>query len=152
MTQPLLLAGIGGGRSGSDHATAVSSPSTLYLADTNVYVTAANDPAVRERFEAFLERHGPLLVSAVVVAEVLIGIRDAARHGAVVQALSAGTATRAFRRLDSLTGVAHKCTVAHYAQRIYFRQHHDRGRHGSPRYPASPRLGGSSSRHQGRGS
>jgi predicted nucleic acid-binding protein len=70
----------------------VSSPSTLYLADTNVYVTAANDPAARERFEAFLERHGPLLVSAVVVAEVLIGVRDAARHEAVVQALGAGTA------------------------------------------------------------
>jgi predicted nucleic acid-binding protein len=70
----------------------VSSPSILYLADTKVYVTAANDPAARERFEAFLERHGPLLVSAVVVAEVLIGVRDAARHEAVVQALSAGTA------------------------------------------------------------
>lgn len=70
----------------------MSSPSTVYLADTNVYVTAANDPAVREHFEAFLERHGPLLVSAVVVAEVLIGVRDAARNGAVVQALSAGTA------------------------------------------------------------
>ena len=69
----------------------MSSPSTIYLADTNVYVTAANDPAARERFEAFLERHGPLLVSAVVVAEVLIGVRDAARHEAVVQALSAGT-------------------------------------------------------------
>lgn len=70
----------------------MSSPSILYLADTNVYVTAANDPAARERFEAFLERHGPLLVSAVVVAEVLIGVRDAARHEAVAQALSAGTA------------------------------------------------------------
>lgn len=91
------------------------SPSSLYLADTNVYVTAANDAEARERFEAFLERHGPLLVSAVVVAEVLIGVANAARHGAVVQALSAGTvvaaptvddwtrAARAVARLGSQT-------------------------------------------------
>jgi predicted nucleic acid-binding protein len=71
------------------------SSSSLYLADTNVYVTAANDIEARKRFEAFLERHGPLLVSAVVVAEVLIGVADAARHGAVIQALSAGTVVAA---------------------------------------------------------
>ena len=66
-----------------------SSPS--YLADTNVYVMAINDPTVRQRFEAFVQRHGPLLVSAIVAAEVLIGIPDVARHEAAVQALGAGS-------------------------------------------------------------
>lgn len=67
----------------------------LYIADTNVYVTAANDARTRERFEEFLESHGPLLVSAVVVAEVLIGVADTARHAAVIRALSAGAAVAA---------------------------------------------------------
>ena len=62
----------------------------LYLADTNVYVGAANEPAFRQRFEAFIRDHGPLVVSAVVVAEVLVGIADAARHPAAVRALTAG--------------------------------------------------------------
>lgn len=74
---------------------AVSSSSTLYVADTNVYVTAANDAKARERFEEFLERHGPLPVSAVVVAEILIGVADSSLHGRVVQALSAGTTVAA---------------------------------------------------------
>ena len=63
----------------------------LYVADTNVYVTAANDPAFRQRFEAFIRERGPLLVSTVAIAEVLIGIADPARHPAAVRALTAGT-------------------------------------------------------------
>jgi predicted nucleic acid-binding protein len=62
-----------------------------YAADTNVYVRAANDPSFRERFEAFVHRHGPLVVSSIVIAEVLIGVADGSRHHAVVRALSAGT-------------------------------------------------------------
>lgn len=62
-----------------------------YAADTNVYLTAANDPAFLTRFEAFVRAHGPLVVSTVVIAEVLIGIGDASRHDRVVRALSAGT-------------------------------------------------------------
>ncbi len=62
-----------------------------YAADTNVYVRAANDPSVRDRFEAFIRRHGPLVVSAVVIAEVLIGVAEVSRHNAVIRALSAGT-------------------------------------------------------------
>jgi predicted nucleic acid-binding protein len=62
-----------------------------YVADTNVYVRAANEPAFRDRLEAFVQRDGPLVVSSVVVAEVLIGITDVRRHDAAVQALSAGT-------------------------------------------------------------
>jgi hypothetical protein len=54
----------------------------LFLADTNVYVGAANDARFRERFEGFIGEQGPLLVSAVVAAEVLIGIADVARHAA----------------------------------------------------------------------
>lgn len=61
-----------------------------FLADTNVYVAAANQPAFRERFEQFLEREGPLFVSAVVAAEVLVGIADPARHKAAERALTAG--------------------------------------------------------------
>ena len=66
-------------------------PGSLYVADTNVYVTAANDPDFRERFETFLRRQGPLPVSAVVVAEVLLGIANPARHDDAVQAMTAGT-------------------------------------------------------------
>lgn len=62
-----------------------------YTADTNVYVMAANDAAFRARFETFLRTHGPLLVSSVAVAEVLIGVVDAERHAGVIQALGAGT-------------------------------------------------------------
>jgi predicted nucleic acid-binding protein len=43
-----------------------------YAADTNVYVRAANEPSFQEQFEAFIQLHGPLIVSSVVVAEVLI--------------------------------------------------------------------------------
>jgi predicted nucleic acid-binding protein len=52
---------------------------------------AANDGEFRVRFEQFVQSHGPLLVSAVAVAEVLIGVADAARHAAIVRALGAGT-------------------------------------------------------------
>ncbi len=62
----------------------------LFVADTNLYVGAANDPELRRRFEAFIEDHGPLLVSSVVLAEVLIGIPDMARHSAAAAALAAG--------------------------------------------------------------
>jgi predicted nucleic acid-binding protein len=62
-----------------------------FAADTNVYVRAANEPAFRSRFEAFVQREGPLVVSGVVIAEVLIGVPDVRRHEAVVGALSAGT-------------------------------------------------------------
>ena len=63
----------------------------LFLADTNLYVGAANDPAFRDHFEAFIHQHGPLLVSAVVVAEVLIGIPETVRHPLAAAALTAGT-------------------------------------------------------------
>lgn len=62
----------------------------LFVADTNLYVGAANDSEFRRRFEDFIQEHGPLLVSAVVVAEVLIGIADVARHPAAAAALAAG--------------------------------------------------------------
>jgi predicted nucleic acid-binding protein len=60
------------------------------MADTNVYVMAANHDAFRSRFETFIHERGPLLVSSVVVAEYLIGVRDSARHAAVARALGAG--------------------------------------------------------------
>jgi predicted nucleic acid-binding protein len=65
--------------------------SPRYLTDTNIYVSAANDPDFREQFERFLGDRGPLEVSAVVVSEVLIGIADATRHSAAVRALTAGS-------------------------------------------------------------
>lgn len=64
---------------------------STYIADSNVYISAANDPSFRERFEAFIFANGPLEVSSVTVAEVLIGMRDHARHARAVQALVAGT-------------------------------------------------------------
>jgi len=62
-----------------------------YAADTKVYVRAANESWFRGRFETFVRAHGPLVVSSVVIAEVLIGVAEAGRHNAVIRALSAGT-------------------------------------------------------------
>lgn len=62
-----------------------------YIADTNVYIMAASDREFRDRFEAFIRDHGPLLVSAVVAAEYLIGIADASKHMPIVDAMRAGT-------------------------------------------------------------
>lgn len=64
-----------------------------FLADTNVYVAAANEPEFRDRFERFLDREGPLFISAVVAAEVLLGIADPTRHAAATRALTAGGGT-----------------------------------------------------------
>jgi predicted nucleic acid-binding protein len=62
-----------------------------YIADTNVYIMAANDAEFRQRFASFIRDHGPLLVSAIVLGEYLIGIADVAKHQAVVTAMRAGT-------------------------------------------------------------
>jgi predicted nucleic acid-binding protein len=78
-----------------------------YTADTNVYVRAANEPSFRGRFEAFVQQHGPLVVSAIVIAEVLIGVADVSRHNGVIRALSAGTTPLAPHSDDWITaGVA----------------------------------------------
>ena len=65
--------------------------SSLYVADTNIYVGAANDAGFLAKFEGFVREHGALLVSTVVVAEVMIGIPDAARRAEAVEALASGT-------------------------------------------------------------
>lgn len=62
-----------------------------YIADTNVYVRATNEPSFREHFEAFVRQNGPLVVSSVVIAEVLSGVVESRRHDATIRALSAGT-------------------------------------------------------------
>lgn len=77
-----------------------------YAADTNVYVRAANDPSFRERFAAFIRLHGPLIVSSVVVAEILIGVADTGRHQGVIGALSAGTSPLAPQTEDWLAAAA----------------------------------------------
>src|SRR5579872_5942964 len=63
-----------------------------YVADTNVYIRAANDPAFRARAEQFIREHGPIVVSGVVVAGILIGISDPASHMVAVRALTAAGA------------------------------------------------------------
>jgi predicted nucleic acid-binding protein len=65
--------------------------SSLYLADTNIYVGAANDPSFLEQFEIFVRQRGALLVSTIVVAEFLMGISDPSRHPEAIEALAAGT-------------------------------------------------------------
>ena len=62
-----------------------------YIADTNVYIMAANDEKFRSRFASFIRSHGPLVVSAVVAGEFLIGIADASRHAPALEALRAGS-------------------------------------------------------------
>lgn len=76
-----------------------------YAADTNVYVRAANEPSFRERFAAFIQLHGPLIVSSVVVAEV-VGVADTGRHQGVIGALSAGTTPLAPQTEDLLAAAA----------------------------------------------
>jgi predicted nucleic acid-binding protein len=61
-----------------------------YLADTNVYIRAANDDAFRARLEAFVRARGPLLVSSIVVAEYLIGVADPSNQGLAARALASG--------------------------------------------------------------
>ena len=63
----------------------------MYVADANLYVMAANDDTFRQRFEQFIRDHGPLLVSAIAVAEVLIGVSNASRHATVTRAMAPGT-------------------------------------------------------------
>ncbi len=65
-----------------------------YIADTNVYIMAANDEKFRSRFASFIRTHGPLLVSAVVAGEFLIGIADASRHIRAIEALRGGSDSR----------------------------------------------------------
>jgi predicted nucleic acid-binding protein len=76
--------------------------SPRYLADTNVYVLAANNVDFRQRFETFVRHQGPLEVSTVVVSEVLIDIPDPGRHAAVVRALTAGAELHAPAAADWL--------------------------------------------------
>ena len=79
-------------------------PTTRYLADTNVYITAANDAAFGQAFAVFVRQHGPLAVSSVVVSEVLFGVADVARHTAVARAMTAGVRALTPTRVDWLSG------------------------------------------------
>lgn len=74
-----------------------------YIADTNVYIMAARDPAFRYRFESFIRDRGPLLVSAIIIGEYLIGIADVAKHPVVVNAMRAGAEVLAPTADDWLT-------------------------------------------------
>ena len=74
-----------------------------YVADTHIYITAARDESFREAFARFIRRRGPLQVSAVVVAEVLLGVEDASRHAAVTLSLEAGSSIVAPTEGDWLT-------------------------------------------------
>lgn len=63
----------------------------VYMADTNVYVNAANDRDFLLRFQAFIHgQSAPLSVSSVVVAEVLSGLPGSV-HELAVNALTAGS-------------------------------------------------------------
>jgi predicted nucleic acid-binding protein len=77
-------------------------PTTRYLADTNVYITAANDPAFGQAFAAFVRAHGPLAVSTVVVGEVLFGVADVTRHRAMARAMTDGVRALTPSRADWL--------------------------------------------------
>jgi predicted nucleic acid-binding protein len=82
-----------------------------YAADTNVYVRAANEPSFRGRLERFVQEAGPLLVSSVVIAEVLIGVTEAGRHDAVIRALSAGTTPLAPQPDDWIAAATAVCRL-----------------------------------------
>jgi predicted nucleic acid-binding protein len=57
----------------------------VYLLDTNVYLDAADDPLFADGTAAFVEdADQPLGVSTVVVAELLIGVRNESDRAEVV--------------------------------------------------------------------
>jgi predicted nucleic acid-binding protein len=62
----------------------------MYVADAHVYLLAARDEAFRNELTSFVREHGPLCVSAVVIAEVLVAVPDTASDAAVVRNLEAG--------------------------------------------------------------
>jgi predicted nucleic acid-binding protein len=62
----------------------------MYIADAHVYLLAARDEAFRNELASFICERGPLGVSAVVVAEVLVAVPDTASDTAVVRSLEAG--------------------------------------------------------------
>jgi predicted nucleic acid-binding protein len=56
----------------------------IYLLDTNLYVRATRDPAVRARLRRFYAEHaGELAVSAIVLFELYLGARDEVARAAV---------------------------------------------------------------------
>jgi predicted nucleic acid-binding protein len=82
-----------------------------YAADANIYVRAANEPSFRGRLETFVQRDGPLVISSVVVAEVLIGVPEAGRHEGVIRALSAGTTPLAPHPADWIAAAMAVCRL-----------------------------------------
>lgn len=62
----------------------------MYFADTNVYLDAIESPAFLASLAAFITRHGPLLVSSVVVAELVLGAARPAQHQSILKELTAG--------------------------------------------------------------
>ena len=62
-----------------------------YLADTNVYVSAANDPAFAVQFAAFRGTTDPLAVSTVVLAELALGYPQREVQERMMRALTAGS-------------------------------------------------------------
>lgn len=60
-----------------------------YIADTNIYVMAANDPLFADRFRAFRVGTDPLTVSTVVLAELALGLPRPDMRDRMVSALTA---------------------------------------------------------------
>jgi len=61
-----------------------------YLADTSLYVTAANDPMFAGQFEAFQLATDAMPVSTVVLAELTLGLSRRESQERMVRALTAG--------------------------------------------------------------
>lgn len=62
-----------------------------YLADTNVYVDAANDSAFADRFAAFRGTTDLLPVSTVVLAELALGYPQREMQERMMHSLTAGS-------------------------------------------------------------
>lgn len=74
-----------------------------YVADTNVYVRAANHDADRAAFAAFAARRGPLVLSTLVLAELLLGIPEPGDRAAMLHYLTTDAPPRTPTRADWLT-------------------------------------------------
>lgn len=74
-----------------------------YAADTNVYVRAVNDDVDRAAFAAFTSRRGPLVLSTLVLAELLLGVPEPGDRAAMLHYLTTDAPPRTPTRADWLT-------------------------------------------------
>ncbi|HET9783691.1 MAG TPA: hypothetical protein VFP94_01905, partial [Terriglobales bacterium] len=78
----------------------------MYLADTNVYLDAVEEAGFLDAFAVFMQRCGPLLVSSMVAAELILGAAGRGQQDAIVNGLTAGSRALAPSAADWVVAAA----------------------------------------------